>query len=1041
MNKIIDAVLAKPAAVFMLLFMIFILGMQSFRSMPLESAPDVKIPVIYVSVRLEGASPRDGERLILRPLEKKLASIEGVKEMKSHAVEGFGNVILEFRAGVNSEKALRDVRDKVDQAKPDLPQDADEPTVTEVTFSLFPVLNVILTGNVDERTLITSAKALKDQIENINGVLDVEIAGEREEVVDIVVKPVIMESYGLAPDKVFNQVRLNNVLIAAGALDAENGKYAVQVPGLIENVKELLSVPVKAFNQQVVTVADVADIRRTFKDAAGFARVNGQRAVVLQVKKRTGANIIETVAAVKTLVERVKPVWQGGINVIYAQDTSNEIRTMVRDLVNGVIFATMLVMILVLSTMGMRSSILVACSIPGSFLLGIVCLNMLGVTLNIVVLFSLILVVGMLVDDAIIVCEYADRKMVEGVPAHQAYPMAAKRMAWPVVASTITPVIVFMPLLFWPGVVGQFMKYMPITVIFTLMSSLLMALFFLPAIGKYIGGVGKISEEEKAAMLASEEGHLENLQGFSRHYANVISSMLKRPALFVLIIFMLMASVYTYYAKNGTGMEFFPDVEPENAAVIIKARGNLSTKEKDKIIQAVEARISDMKEIKTFYARSGNLGQGDFSEDTIGQITVEFIHWNKRRKADDILDEIKQRAADIPGIIVQSQKQQGGPPTGKPIQIQFRSQYPDLLAADFARFMKLIEGDKDFVDVEDSRPIPNLQWELRVDREKAAKYDVNVAQIGAMVRLVTNGVKVGAYRPDDATDEIDFIVRFPEENRTLLQLDRLKIPSSQGLVPISNFVKREPATEVGVVDRSDGMRVLTFKADLARDVLADNKVKQLAKLLADNPVNPMVFVKFKGEDEEQQAAGKFLMGAFILALSCMMVVFVIQFSTISKAMVVMSAVFFSTVGVLLGLIITNQPFGVVMCGIGVIALAGIVVKNNIIFIDTYNHLRENGYDIRQSLIMTGVQRTRPILLTATAGVLGLLPMVFQMNIDIIAREVTFGSPASQWWTQLSTSIAGGLMFATILTLFFTPCLMMFGANVGGWFAKVFRRRG
>ena len=1030
--------LSRPAAVIMVLLLVFITGIGSFKSMPLESAPDVKIPFIYVSVRMEGASPQDAERLIVKPLEKKLSNLEGLKEIKAQAVESYASIALEFQAGLDADKMKRNVREKVDEAKPDLPNDADEPVVTEVSFSLFPVVNVILSGTVPERTLLAAARDLEDRLEAINGVLDIDIAGNREEVVEVIVDPMMMESYNISPSQVLESITYNNVLVAAGAIDNEKGRFPVQVPGLIDGLKELYSVPVKVDNGSVLTVRDIAEVRRTFKDPRSFARVGGERAVVLQVKKRTGANIIETVERVKKVVEEVKPYWQGAIQVTYSQDTSNEIRTMVSDLINGLIIATLLVMLLVLTTMGLRSSALVALSIPGSFLLGVICLHLLGVTLNIVVLFSLILVVGMLVDDAIIVCEYADRKMVEGVPAKSAYLDAAKRMVWPVVSSTVTPVMVFLPLLFWPGVVGQFMKYMPITVIFTLGASLLMAMFFLPAIGQRIGGVGRVTEEERRAMIASEEGRLEDLKGASKRYASIVARLLNRPGVFVAVIFLVMIMVFTYYSFFGTGTEFFPEIEPENAVVQIKARGNLSTREKDEIIRAVESRVLDMAEIKVLYARSGEMGQGDYAEDLIGQLTVEFISWDKRRKADAILSEIKQRLADIPGIVVDEQKQQGGPPTGKPIQLEFRSQEWDVLNTEFAKFLELIKNDQDLINVEDTRPVPGIQWNLEVNREKAAQFGVSIAALGSMVRFVTNGLKVGSYHPDDSTEEIDFIVRYPEDVRTLSQLDRLRVYSNQGLIPVSNFVTRIPAHEVARINRSDGLKVLSFKSDLKPGILADDKVRQYAALLKDNPPDPKVSIRFKGEDEEQKAAGAFLANAFLIALASMLIVFVVQFNNLFQALVVMSAVFFSTVGVVLGLIITNQPFGVVMCGIGVIALAGIVVKNNIIFIDTYNHLRHNlaerykgrerqlGYDC---LMMTGVQGMRPSLLTAFSAVLGLLPMVFQMNIDLLERKISFGSPSSQWWTQLSASIAGGLTFATALTLFFTPCLIMWGYNL------------
>lgn len=1025
MKALIDAVLARPTAVLLVLLLLVFTGAASYMSLPRESAPDVKIPIIYISIAMEGISPEDGERLLARPVEKKLTAVEGVKRMTSKSVEGFTNVMLEFQAGFDSEKAIRQVREKVDEAKAELPEDAEEPTVTEVNFSMFPIVNVILTGEAEERVMVAVARRLRDSIEALPGVLDADLAGAREEVVDIIVKPSVLESHNISPAAVLQQVQGNNVLVAAGALDTAQGRFAIKVPGLVEGLKELMEMPVKVEGEAVITLGQIAEIRRTFKDAKSYARVNGKPAIVLEVKKRVGANLIDTVARVREVVAQQQAYWPGSIEVVFSQDTSNEIKDMVMDLQNGIILAVLLVMLLVVFTMGWRSALLVAAAIPGSFLMTFVWLGGIDTTLNIVVLFSLILVVGMVVDDAIIVCEYADRKMVEGMSRREAYPEASKRMFWPVVGSTITPVIVFMPLMYWPGVVGQFMKYMPITVITALLASFLMAIFFIPTLGRFIGGIGNPSEEERQAMLASESGgSLEDLKPIPAAYARFVRRTLNRPGRFVAGLFGLMVVVYVAYGFLGAGVEFFPEVEPENAIVQVRARGNLSTLQKDAIVQQVEQRMAGMEEVKVAYARSGNLGQQEFSEDTIGIIRTEFVHWDERRKADDILAEIKARTADIPGIIVETRKQEGGPSQGKPIQIDFRSQYPDVLVAEFGKFMEAAHAMEGFRDIEDNRPIPGIQWEIRVDREKVARFGSSIAEVGSMIRLVTNGMKVGDYRPDDADDEVDLMVRFPEEDRTLEQLDRLRVYGKDGGVPIAAFINRAAQPEVSTIDRSGGMRVLTFQADVQEGELPDNLVQKLRAYFEQNMPDPRVMVSFRGEDEEQREAGTFLRNAFLLALAGMFLTFTIQFGRLFSAVVIMSAVFFSTVGVLLGLMLTGQPFGIVMCGIGIIALAGIVVKNNIIFIDTFDHLREEGFDYKEALIRTGLQRMRPILLTAASGVLGLLPMVFGLNINFVERDVSVGAPSSQWWTQLSASISGGLAFATILTLFCTPAIMM-----------------
>ena len=1030
MYALIDAAIDRFRTMVLLLAFILVMGVVAYGNIAKESNPDVKIPIIYISMVLEGISPEDAERLLIRPMEKKLSSLEGIKTMKAQATEGFASVVMEFDAGFDSEKALRDVRVKVDEARPELPSEVEEPTVNEVNLSLFPVVNVILTGDVPERTLVQVSRALRDKLENISEVLEAKLVGDREEVLEIVVDPLALEAYGLSPAEVFATVQGNNILVPAGEVDTGRGSYAVKLPGLIENAFDLRDVPVKVSGEAVVTLKDVASIKRSFKDVKTYARVNGKRAIVLGVSKRSGANIIETVDKVRGLIEAEKHLLPAGVQVTFSQDTSNETKDMLSDLENGLFLAVLLVLIIMIATMGTRAALLVSLAIPGSFLIGILTLKMMGMTLNVVVLFSLILAVGMLVDAAIVVCEYADRLMIDGLPREQAYPQAAKRMLWPVIAATITTKVVFLPLLFWPGMVGEFMKYMPITLLVTLTGSLLMALVFVPTLGARVGSVGEIDESHIRSIRAGEEGDLNQLEPFSRSYVRLLDKILDIPGRFFAAVMVVIVAIYVMFIAGGPGQEFFPVIEPQNANVQIRARGNLSIEEKDALVREVEERIADMQEIKVRYASAGKVDGQDAPEDVVGNIQLEFTAWNTRRTAAAILQDIRNRTLDIPGILIDAAKQENGPPVGKPVQLEFGSRFPELIAPEVERFTQAIKEMGGFVDIQDDRPTPQIEWELTVNRELAGRFGVDVRTIGNVVKLVTNGIKAGEYRPDDADDSIDIIVRFPESARNIAQLDRLRIMTNQGLVPASTFVTRTAKPKVGMVKRVDGMRVVTVKADLQEGVLADDKVKQVKKWFADNGINPEVAVTFRGEDEEQQKNAAFLGTAFIVAIFAMLLIMITQFNSIFSAVIIMSAVFLSTGGILFGLLVTWQPFGVVMCGVGVITLAGIVVNNNIIFIDTFDMLRKGGMPMREALLRTGAQRLRPILLTSITTVLGLVPMVLGMNINFITREVTFGAPSSQWWNQLSTAIAGGLTFATILTLFFTPCLLLLGERFG-----------
>ncbi|HKJ52080.1 MAG TPA: efflux RND transporter permease subunit [Gammaproteobacteria bacterium] len=1025
----IDAAIDRSRSVLLILCLVLVAGSVSYMTIPKESDPDIAIPIIYVSIHHEGISAEDAERLLIRPMENELQNIEGVKEMTSTAVEGNASIVLEFDAGFDSDAALTDVREKVDIAKSELPADSDEPTVNEVNIALFPVLVVTLYGDVAERLLVKTARDLRDHLESLPGVLEVDIAGDREDLVEVLIDPVRAENYQQSQESLVQFISRNNELVAAGAMDTGQGRFAIKVPGLFESVEDILNLPIVVSGDSMVRFADVATANRSFKDPAGFARVNGQPAVALEVSKRIGTNIIDTIADVRRLVEEEQGGWPPGVKVLFSQDKSNDIRNMLYDLQNNVIAAVLLVMMVIVAFLGVRTAGLVGLAIPGSFLAGILVIASIGLTVNIVVLFSLIMSVGMLVDGAIVVVELADRKMAEGLPRRRAYAEASNRMAWPIVAATATTLAAFLPLLFWPGIVGEFMKYLPITLIATLSASLFMALIFVPTLGALIGKRAPDSEQRTEVLVAAEEGDLGLIGGGTGYYLNFLHLALQYPKSVILIALAVLAAVYAAYGAFGKGVEFFPDVEPENAVLQVRARGDLSVYERDRLVREVEERILDMNEFASIYARSGSSFRAQVSEDAIGLIQLELIDWKQRRPAKQILAEVRARLEDLAGIIVEIQQQESGPPVGKPVQIQVGSRFPELLSPAIERIRAALDEIGGFVDVGDSRPIPGIEWQLKVDRAEASRYGADIATVGSVVQLVTNGVRVGSYRPADTEDEVEIRVRYPSRNRSIDQLDRLRIPSQQGAVPLSNFVTRLARPRVGTINRSDGRRVMTVEADVEEGLLPDVKVRDIKERLARADFDPRLEISFKGEDQEQREAETFLLKAFGVALFIMAIILVTQFNSFYQASLILSAVFFSTIGVLLGLMITGQPFGIVMSGVGVIALAGIVVNNNIVLIDTYNLQRRRGLDPVEAVLRTGALRLRPVLLTTATTILGLLPMVLGVNIDFIGREITVGGPSTQWWTQLATAVAGGLAFATVLTLVMTPCMLVLGERL------------
>ena len=1123
--NLIDYAISHARVFFGILIFIIAAGSSTYISIPKEAVPDVNIPIIYVSLSQKGISANDSERLLVKPIEDEVKTVEGIKEIRSTAYTGGGNVLLEFDAGFDADKAMDDIREKVDRAKGDLPNEADEPTVNEVNISAFPIILISLSGNLPDRTLQDLAENLQDEIETIPSVLEAKIGGKRNEQVDVIIDTLALEGYNINIENLINTVNQNNMMVSAGEQDTGDGSFNIKVPGLYETIDDVLDTPIKTFGDSVITFRDIAKVKRTFEDRKSYANVNGKNSVTIEVSKRVGENIIDTIKKIKEVSVQVTKDFPPSVDISFSQDQSKTIQTMLNSLQNNVIAAIILVLIIILGALGVRSGFLVGVSIPGSFLSGILLLSIMGFTMNIVVLFALILSVGLLVDGAIVIVEYADRKIKEGLTIKESFAGASKKMARPIISSTATTLAAFVPLLFWPGLAGEFMKYLPITLICVLTSSLFMALLFVPVLGtiintitrvflqfviptllslilfnifsilinyvdinglkipliiikylaslalfiftfiKIIPSVYKISESinkkqgnisESSKILSSESNvSVITLKGFIGSYAKLINFLLNHPAKVIVSAILILFGVSFAYTKIGSGIEFFPEVEPELAKIVVYARGNLSAKEKRDYVSRVENIIlkiqSKNNEFKNIYALSGNISdQSEASEDFIGSISLEYNDWDKRRKSKVILNEILNKTKTIKGIKVESREQEGGPPTGKPINIKLTSPNKSLLLSESYRLKEFIDSYPELINIEDNFPAPGIEWEINVNRKQAAKFGANISTIGNVIKLATNGIKLGEYRPDDSNDSIPMYLRYPSEGRTLDIIQNLRVNTAVGLVPIANFVEIIANNRTGNIVRVNSKNAINIQADIEVGVYADAKVKEMEYVLGINnfppsfrgkPIenlkkfnlDPRIKVQLIGENQDQKEAQDFLSKAFAVALFMMLMILLLQFNSFYSGFLILFSVVMSTTGVFIGLMITGQAFSIVMTGVGVIALAGIVVNNNIILIDTFDFLKNKMPTVREAIIKTGAQRIRPVLLTTFTTVLGLLPMVTMTNVDFVTREITRGSPDTQWWVQLSTAIVFGLIFATILTLIVTPSALMLRENIKTWY--------
>lgn len=1034
-NALVDWSTSRKRTTLLLMLMVVIAGLVARFSIPIEADPSIEVPFYVINVVHEGISPEDGARLLIRPLEIELRTVEGIEEVTAFAREGFAYVLAEFDAGYDLEQAHLDVREAVDRAKPELPVTAEEPVIIEESTDDFAVIQINLVGNdVDERMLFNIAQAIRDDVRSISSVLTAELQGEREELLEVIIDPNALEAYAISNEQLINTVVRNNRLIPAGSLDTGTGRMPIKVPGVIENASDIFDLPIKVEGDSVVTLSDLATIRRTFKDRTRYARVNGNRAITIDVMKRKNSNVVDTVDAVRKVVEKHRPNLPNKVTLFYSQDQAPYARTQVVELQGNIITALVLVMVLVVASMGLRSGLVVGLGIPVSFLFALIFVWMAGYTFNFMVMFGMLLGLGMLIDGAIVVTEYADRKMAEGHDSEAAFRAAAKRMFWPVVASTATTLAAFLPLMFWPGVAGKFMRYLPVTVFMVLSGSLLYALIFGPTIGIVFGNIAKKfglvrrHEATDTTLTRLENSDPRQMRGFIGWYARLLGVTSKYAITTIVVTVLMLVASFIAYGEYGRGMMFFSDTDPQFARATVRARGNLAADEIYRLVREAEERIHDIKGIKDINTWTTTTGGGSRgTRDTIGYMFLSFHEEGERSlSGDDIIERVRERMATLAGVVVEVQEMEQGPPVGKPVQLEFSSASNELLGPVVAQVREHIENNvRGLRDIDDTRPMPGIEWELTVDRAQAALYGADVSLVGIAVQLITNGVMVGEYRPDGADDAVDIRVRYPRVERGVNALDTLKVATNSGLVPISNFVTQAPAPKVDSIERIDGRFIKRLRAAVEPGVLADDKVKEIRTWLEGAGLDPRVNVEFRGANEEQAESMAFIQVAFMMSILLMFVLLVTQFNSLYQPVLILFAVVMSTAGVLLGLLATNQPFSAILTGVGIVALAGIVVNNNIVLIDTYNHIRREHPDLdyMEAIVRTGAQRFRPVMLTTVTTIFGLLPLASNFSIDFVNRTITYGSQLSGFWVPLAQAIVSGLSFATLLTLLSTPAML------------------
>ncbi len=1039
MKAFIIGAVKKSRTSLSVLLLLVLSGFYALNYLPKATEPQVNFPGAYIGVGYEGVSPEDSERLLAKPLENALRTISGVIDVRSVSQTGYSAVVVEFDQDVDIDDALYDVRVKVEEARAELPLDAKEPTIREFTSTDEPILTISVASDIlPQRVLVNLTQDLQDLIETHPNVLQAELNGVPEDLIEAIVDKSKLESYGISMSQLYQAVSNNNRVIPAGFQDTGSGRFAVNVPSVFSTLEDIETLPIKVSGNSVVTLKDVADVSLTFKDRGGYSRVNGQQSLSIDVQKRLGTNIIDTVTDIRAMVEEEVGNFPEGVNLTFVRDDSEWALSMISELQGNVLTAIVLVMIVVLAALGFRTSMLVGLAIPFSYLFALLVLLVLGKEFNFMVMFGMLIAMGMTIDGSIVVTEYADRKLAEGMNRVEAYSAAATRMFWPVLSSTTTTLIAFSPLMFMPGF-GAFMRDMPITVFCVLVGSLLYSLVFAPILGALFGGLAKQSEDEINDIRLLESSDPLSLKGATGSYARSINRYLDTPGQTISIILGAIILCIGLWAQHGKGIMYFPKVAPQFAEVDILARGNLAVDEIRDIVVEAEQKILDVEEIEmlSVWSNSGGrpgLGRRSGSSDKVGGMFVEF--WTEEDAVSDldgfeIIDVLRDRFTDTSGYIVQVEAQEGGPPIGKPLQLSVTGNNEKRIVSAVKQIRNYVESLGSFVDIEDSTVTRGIEWELQINRTKAAQYGAGLSDVGASVQMVTNGIKVGEYRPLNLDREVDIRVRFPKSERNIDQLGNLNVQTMKGLVPVSSFVDTniKPATKS--ITRKDGKRVHSLSARVVDGAIPSVQIKKVKDWLETVDLGQGIAVSDDGFDKYNQEAAEFLILGFITMLFVMLIVLVAQFNSFYQSIIVLSAILLSFGGVFISLLILDRSFSTLQTGISCVALAGIVVNNNIVLIDTFNLLKRNnpGSSTKSLALRSAILRLRPVFLTSFTTIAGLLPIALGYSIDLVNRSIKTGSYITSFWEQMAGSLVVGLTVATILTLVVTPCALAFSDSL------------
>lgn len=1034
--KLSKLAIYKPATIYILMVLVIFSGISAYNSLPREAAPDIQIPLIIVSVPFPGASPADVEAQIINKLEKELQNIEHLKEMKSTATDGAGVIQLEFTPDFNIDDALDEVRETLDQVEHELPEDAEDAVLREINLSEEPILIVNLSGKLGLVNLKRIADDLKDRIEAVAGILEVVRIGGLEKEVQVNVDPSKLKYYNLDLNMISNTIISENRTIPGGTMSIGTMRYLINVPGEARRIEEIQNMIISSPEYGPIKIKDIASVEFTFKDIDSRSRLNGLESVSLEISKRTGENLTRISREIKAIVEEEEAKYLGKVEYTFLNDSSDFVNRLISDLENNIFTGIIFVCVVLLLVMGARNSLFVGLAIPFSMLMSFMVLQWIGITLNFIVLFSLILSLGMMVDNAIVIVENIYRHVQSGKPRKEAAVIGVSEVAFPVISSTITTLAAFFPLLFMPGIIGEFMNYLPKTLIITLSCSLLVGLIFNPVV------CATLMKRPKGQMGTVDEVALVQKSKWLLTYRAILEWCLRHPWITLLFMGMFWWGVVLFYfmVSNSEGKtEFFPVQEPRNASVLIDAPFGTNLETSDDIVKIVEDAIRPY--AKHTDALVANVGKSNRPWES--QILLTFPDWQEwtDSRPSEVIEEIRTYFSKFVGAEFRLTQEAAGPPAGRAVNIEVTGEDFQLMNQVAEEIKTLIEDVPGLVNLESDYDSNRSEIRVVIDRDKIARHRLRINQVAGLIRAAFNGREVSTYRIGQ--DEYDIVVRLGEQFRQYeTDLASLFILTPEGVsIPLSELasVDREPAT--GSLRHIDLKRVVTIVGDASKERTGADVLREIQQRLEGLQLPEGVSISYTGANKEQRESQAFLIQSFIIAIFLIFMVLVTQFNSVTLPFVILVSVFVSFSGVFLGMIIHDRPISILMGGIGTISLAGVVVNNAIVLIDYTNQLRKRGFSCHDAVVLAGMVRLRPVVLTAVTTILGLLPITMGMDINFYRWPdvVVFGSEGGTFWKPMNFAVIYGLSVATFITMLIVPILYSLNDAGKERFKKLLKR--